>query len=588
MTSQDRATLAFKVAGLVLITRALCYLGWVYSFFEFLVDSLRGQGGGSPGYLATAAATQLGMPGAFLLGGALLIGFARPISSRLLKPSETGPEPLPQELLRIGLVVLGVYWLFGMVVALALALVHSSEVPHLMSFAPVGAIVLLFVAWPRLPASVLYRRVAVPGRHEAGQPAMLALGIAMLCTYFALRRISFIASTVSLMLTQEAAALELIAMVRGLFVNNLLIESAGFILVAIVAFYAGRLGAWLGGPRGPAEERSLPRVQLSGRTYLTLAIFVSVAYLFVYHLGYLVRSPLFAWRGTEALGALAHLAVVPAVVALAAFALAGRYGWRLGAWLWSRESAEQQDGPSGAALIVAEVGITVVALLTVTNCFTWVATAKLWEALPSAGVLGAWRIGHYLPAGVAAAGMLLFQERPGLAALPTQRGAAAGLTAVAGIGPSALDCPARLLVRPHRRGGHAVVDRSRVFPGRAERRPASERSSRPAVHLCRAMALGQAVLRKAAAAAEANPARHRRVSRPPGLAGGFGPRAQAQPGACELSHLQEVWCLQHRASGASTTAPGQTWPPKPRRVGDLGHALSNVNIRRHPWREAFA
>lgn len=409
MTSQDRAKLAFKVAGLVLITHALCCLGWVYSFFELLVYSLRGQGGGSPGYLATAAATQLGIPGASLLGGALLIGFARPISSRLLKPSETGPEPLPQELLRIGLVVLGVYWLFWMVVVLPLAL-HSSEVAHLMSFAPVGAIALLFLAWPRLPASVLYRRVAVPGRHEAGRPAMLALGIAMLCTYFALRSMGGIASTVSLMLTQEAAAVEQIAVIWRWLVDNLLIGSGGLILVVIVAFYAGRLGAWLGGPRGPAEERSLPRVRLSGSVYLTLAIFVSVAYLFVYHLRYLVRSPLFAWRGTEAVGALAHLAVVPTVVAIAAFALAGRYGWRLGAWLWSRESAEQQDGPSGAALIVAEVGITVAALLAVTNCFARVATAKLWEVLPSAGVLGAWRIGHYLPAGVAAAGMLLFRS----------------------------------------------------------------------------------------------------------------------------------------------------------------------------------
>jgi hypothetical protein len=431
MTNREKLELALKVTGVAFVVWALCMLRLVYEGIGQILDMGRaGWGETLPGWAWEPFLT-LGTPLVWALLGLTLVAWARRLSEPLVGGEGALWERGAPEVLHVGFRVLGVVLL---VTLAQRAVPVGFLVPRWFLVAacfPAAAVVLL-LGWPSAVVSLarpwaersgaggavlllgwpsalaaLGRRWAERGEAAGSDSARpLAAGIVLLCGSQVVRVLAFTASAVSFFIWPRNLPVAL-PEIRTWRLDGLAGDLLSLLLAVGAAVFAARVGAFLAGPARPREDEKGRSLRLAPSTWLSLSLFAGAAYVFVCYLPYLTGLALFSWHGLEALGALAHLVFVPALAALVWFWLAEGIGWRLGGRLWGRPPGADASEARGAALAAAEVCVTVIALVALTNCLD---SGLIHRLLIVDGVPQRWsgvRLSHLLAA-IPAAGLLLF------------------------------------------------------------------------------------------------------------------------------------------------------------------------------------
>ena len=412
MTKSEKAELAFRIAGLVLIVSGLSYLPTIWLIVRPLVS--RSAGSSGTAFSTLALISPYASP--FVLGACLML-FPQGVSAWLIRPARALSESTTEEMLHIGLVILGVLclWSIGIVLMQLLAILMAPSSPTaqegvpaaLCSFAVIPPLGLYLIICLRHLRLFLSARAAVRDGTPGTPSATLATGFILIGSYYCIRKLVGVLTWAFQAIMPPVFAAEHPRIFWPWLIASLIGSGVGLIMSAGLVIFAGKLAGWLAPRAEPSsEEGSSSNALHERRSYMEIALSVSVVYLFARFVVSLVRSPFFGWHGTEVIGALAHLLAVPAAVAVPVFFLTGRHAPRVAERFYPGEAVHREDGTKHVML---EVCITIVALYFATHYVCH--SAGRHVSFDSTSIEWAWHLSfEHLLAGIVSLLMLVLRS----------------------------------------------------------------------------------------------------------------------------------------------------------------------------------
>ena len=399
MTKANRGKLAFKIAGIAWLVRIAPYV--VPLWWPWISAGTRHWRGVTGGF-KTIALSVLEV-GFFVGPGICLIAFSRPLSAWLLGTDKEELPPAPKELLHTGAVLVALYFLFAYA---HLALLAFVDWRGWIALALAGPLVLLLVGFPRRITRLLqwplnrWRGVAV------GRSGVLAAGFAVLGLFFCAKTIFQTAGSLVFWLESVGPDAEFGEWYRQALLRTLVSGGIGLVLGVALVLAAALLAGWLCRGRGRNVEDS-DHGSIAPTSWVELAMFAGVAYLFGSCLKSLVQSPFFAWKGVHALGALVHFVALPTLVGAGIFFVARLALPPVAAWLWPREPGDPAES-TARPLIALETAVTLVALYHVTGYLCHLISLQVAFEAEGPAVSTSLRVERLL-ASAAALGIVLFR-----------------------------------------------------------------------------------------------------------------------------------------------------------------------------------
>ena len=397
MTRQEKAKLTLRIAGAALIVWILPHL--YLSIRQFVAMGFR------PKDAPVLLWLLVDWPLLTALMGVVLLLLPGRVARQIFRGEEDRPLSQPEELLQIGIFLIGIVavpaWVSLMLLAL---LAPPPQLGFLVSGVIFAAVAFWMLVFPGRLRKALSPRMAVAAESSRTPAPLLALGFLLLGLYFCTSKVSSIVGPVVVVLATRPPD----DWAPGAFRHYLLagIVSNGLALIAafVLLLWAGPLASLLAGRANGQEEAEQTYAKPGPRTYFELALFVGVTYLFFRCLPHLVRSPIFAWQGTAALGALAHFVAAPAIAAALVFFLAGRLLPKIAGLLYPTE-----PGGVAAGHAMGEAAITILALYFSTDYLLH------YHLIRQIAIAGSWQpqiylfeLARLLP-GLASLGILAFR-----------------------------------------------------------------------------------------------------------------------------------------------------------------------------------
>jgi hypothetical protein len=341
MRRDENAVLAVRICGLAFAAVQLrSIMWWAASMWPWWwsVDA-----GDAAYHLPYLTGVGLGV-GAFLLAHGL---------SGLAAPAEAdGARDGLREALRLGVLVLGVYYALGLLVALSWLVRDLIASRHLAGFAWTEAMaVLILLVWPRAVVGCLRRR-ADPGPEAGSARKVVAAGLALAGLWLLVGSAEAVIVHVGRVVSGAGEGLPSIER-RGA-----LVDVAYAALAVAMAYWSGRIAQWL--PTGGRKAASRP-AGLGPSACLCVAVYLIGIYEVASHLAYDVLLDL--TPRAKLLSPAVSLAL--SLVLKALLVVGAAWGVRaLGRWLGRRAYAEEaaREGAAATATVVVQTGLLLAAL----------------------------------------------------------------------------------------------------------------------------------------------------------------------------------------------------------------------------------
>jgi hypothetical protein len=277
--------------------------------------------------------------------GAIAVLWAAPLLARRLLPPTDPPLPLPEEALRGGVCLLGVWWLCmvpALLLGAAIALARIADagqavlVVQGVSSLVAAVLAIVFALWPRKVA-------AVAGRLSGGPPRnLVAAGLCVIAARWTAHTLPRGAGAVAYSLGTHPADGLTVDLQRLWYTSWLVNCGATLVLAGLLVWLCGGIASRFGvRPEGQGEPVDGPR--LGGTAVLALAVQVGIAYIFCAHLRSLMGSPASTWYWGDYVGGVLCLLVVLPLLAVILFWVAGRLSWAVGSWLHKPSSPDDES-----------------------------------------------------------------------------------------------------------------------------------------------------------------------------------------------------------------------------------------------------